>query len=88
MNKSKRSSREYERLGKMLVDIYETGYVGRGELYKMSFIKGILTGLGSVLGATVVIALLAWLLTLFAHISLIKPFVDPLRNTVQPQENK
>ena len=40
----------------------------RAQVYKMNFVRGIFFGLGSVLGGTIVIALLVWSLSLVANI--------------------
>jgi hypothetical protein len=79
----KRSPKEYEQLGRMLENIYESGYTDRNQAYKTSFIKGILSGLGGVIGATILIALLLWILTLFKQVPLVGPFFDRVRTTVQ-----
>jgi uncharacterized membrane protein YfcA len=71
-----------EELGRMLQNIYESGYMDRNTFYKMSFLKGIVTGLGGVIGATIVVALLLWVLNLFDHVPLLGPLTDKLQNTV------
>ena len=72
----------HEQLGQMLQSIYETGYMDRKTMYRMSFIKGVLAGLGGVIGATIVVALLLWVLNLFDHIPLLGPLSDKVQNTV------
>ncbi len=67
----------------MLVNIYESGYMDRAQSYKMSFIKGILGGFGGVLGATIVVALLLWVLSFFKEVPLLGPVLDNVRHTVQ-----
>jgi hypothetical protein len=37
----------------------------RIQVYKMNFVRGIFFGLGSVLGGTIVVAVLVWILSLF-----------------------
>jgi hypothetical protein len=73
---------EYEKLGRMLENIYETGYIDQNQAYKHSFIKGLLGGLGGVIGATIVVALVIWLLSLFKEIPLVGPVVDSVRHTI------
>lgn len=68
----------YEQLGKMLESIYESGYIDRNKTYKMSFLKGIAAGFGGVVGATVVVAILLWLLSLLNFV----PFVDQIQCTL------
>lgn len=78
-----KSAEEYEKLGRMLESLYETGYVDHKTAYKMMFIKGVLMGLGGVLGATLVVGVLLWVLTLFNEVPLIGPFLQNVHNTVE-----
>lgn len=66
-------------LGKMLVNIYETGYLDKNQAYKQSFIKGAIAGFGGVLGATILVALLLWVLSLFHRV----PFVEDISKTIK-----
>ena len=83
--KAKRTGKEYEELGRMLETLYESGYTNPKTLLKMSFLKGIAAGFGGVLGATLLVGLLIWLLSLFNHIPLIGPVFDNLHDAVQSQ---
>lgn len=89
MNSSRHTQKDYEHMGKLLVGIYETGYISRKELYRVSFIRGVLMGLGSVIGATILIALLLWVVSLFDRVPLVNRFIDAkkIQQTVQPVEN-
>lgn len=84
--KDKSQEKSYEELGKMLVNIYESGYINRNQAYKMSFLKGLLSGLGGVIGATIVVGILVWLLSLFGNVNLLKPFVDPLKDKIETRQ--
>lgn len=81
-DRPKVSPKDYEKLGRMLANIYETGYINQNQSYKNSFIKGVLSGLGGVVGATVLVALLVWVLSLFGEVPLIGRFVDNARQTI------
>lgn len=76
-------NKRYEQLGRMLENIYQTGYIDKNQMYKMSFVKGLLSGVGGVLGATLVVALLLWVLSLFDSIPFIGPVIDSIRDTVE-----
>jgi hypothetical protein len=53
----------------------------RAEVYKMNFIRGIFFGFGSILGGTVLIALLAWLLGQFVNV--FPPLADFINGIIQ-----
>lgn len=56
----------------------------RAQVYTMNFVRGILFGAGSVIGGTVVIALIIWLLSLLGHV--IPPlgnFFDGISHTLE-----
>lgn len=74
---------DYEQLGRMLETIVETGYMKRGKVYRMSFIKGVIGGFGGVIGATLVVAILAWSLSLFKDVPFVNRLTEGIRNTVQ-----
>lgn len=86
--KTKTKQVSYEELGKMLQNIYETGYIDRNQMYKMSFIKGMLSGLGGVLGATILVALLLWTLSLFSSVPLLNRISRNVQQTLQSQVQK
>lgn len=83
ISKSKNSDKDYEHLGRMLANIYETGYVDRNQFYKMSFIKGVVTGFGGVVGATLVVGIVIWILSLLNYVPLIEKVTDPLSETIR-----
>lgn len=72
-----------EQLGQMMINIYETGYLDRNTMYKMSFVKGLVAGLGGVIGATVIVALLLWVLTFFEQVPLIGRLTENTKQTIQ-----
>jgi len=87
-DKEKKRAQDYEHLGRMLANIYETGYINRNQTYKMSFIKGILAGLGGVIGATLVVALLIWILSLLSNVPLVNTITDNVENTIQQKNTR
>lgn len=74
---------DYERLGRMLVDVYEFGFINKKRLFFMNLFRGIAVGLGSVIGATIVVALVLWVLSLFDFVPLVGPLQDSIQETVQ-----
>jgi hypothetical protein len=73
----------HEQLGQMLQNIYESGYINRNTMYKMSFLKGVISGVGGVVGATIVIGLLLWVLSLFDQTPVVGPLFDNIQETIQ-----
>lgn len=77
------SAKDYEQLGRMVASIYETGYLDFKQTLKMSFIKGLVGGLGGVVGATIVVALLLWTLSLFKDVPFVGRITNNVRQTIQ-----
>lgn len=75
----KKRGDEYEVVGKLVVDLYDAVNPAKATLYKTAFLKGVLSGVGGVIGATVVIALLLWVLSLFNSV----PFVNNVTNSIE-----
>lgn len=88
MKKKEKPSKEvsYEQLGKMLDNIYQSGYINKNQFYKMSFLKGVVTGFGGVVGATLVVALMLWLLSILNYTPL-RPVTERIKETVQMNGN-
>ena len=58
----------------------------RVDVYKMNFIRGIFFGLGSVIGGTVIIAIIAWVMSLFVQIPFIGQPIEKAQETIQTQQ--
>jgi hypothetical protein len=59
-----------------------TKYIDKKRLYLENFLRGMAFSVGGVVGATVVIALLLWLLSFFEEIPLLGPLFDSTRETI------
>ena len=68
-----------EQVVKALEVLFASKFIDKKSLYFHNFLRGIAMGAGSVIGATVVIALLIWILSLFDTL----PFVGPLFENTQ-----
>lgn len=77
------SDKELEKIGRLVVLTGETGYRNKVTIYKMSFLKGILSGIGGVIGATIAIALLLFFLSLLSEIPLIGEVAKKLETTIE-----
>ena len=82
---AKKPAKDYEALGKMVAAIHDSGYLDHKEAYKMSFLKGVLGGLGGVIGATIVVALLLWILSLLNNVPLLDRFSNNIQETLDSQ---
>jgi len=78
-----KSDKDYVRLGKMLNELAESGALNKKQLMWSGFLRGLAQGFGAIIGGTILVALLIWLLGLFNEIPLLGPAADSLTNTVQ-----
>lgn len=68
----------------ILEDLFHDFNRSRTQVYKMNFVRGIFFGLGSVLGGTIIIALVLWLLSWLTDIpGGIGDFIQFVVNTVE-----
>jgi hypothetical protein len=65
-------------------EVYETGYFDKWRMYKYAFIKGIVSGFGGVIGATILIALFLWFLSFFDSVPIVDSFVKTIDNSITP----
>jgi hypothetical protein len=72
-----------DQIAKALEALFAEGYIDRKKLYMENFIRGIVFSAGTVIGATVVITILLWLLSLFDEIPLIGPVFDTTRESIK-----
>jgi len=69
----------------VLEDLFYDFHSSRREVYTMNFVRGVFFGLGSVIGGTLVIALIIWVLSWLADIpggfgDFIQYIVDTVQN--------
>jgi len=72
----------------ILEDLFYDFNKRRGQVYWMNFVRGIFFGVGSILGGTVVIALVVWLLSLLVDLpggagQLIQYVIDSVQQRTQ-----
>lgn len=63
----------------LLDDLFEDYYKRRKQIYVMNLIRGIFFGFGGVIGGTIVVALLLWILSALQYI----PFFDGIFEAAQ-----
>ncbi len=68
----------------ILEQLFDDHYKFRWRVYKMNFVRGIFFGLGSVIGATIIVSFVIWILSLL-HVpnDLIKSIETKQSQTVQ-----
>jgi len=72
----------------LLEELFNDFYKDRHNIYKMNFIRGIFFGLGSVLGATVVVAFVVWVLSFFVQLPFIGDSVQEAQDQIQSRQNR
>lgn len=65
-----------------LKKLLAAGYIDKKKLYIENFVRGIFFSLGSVLGATVVVALLLWILSAFDTAPIIGNFIQSIQDSI------
>lgn len=76
------SAKDYEKIGRQLEALFVGFNPSRRKIFWMNFLLGVLRGFGTVVGATIGVAILIWILSLFSQIPLVGPFVNNIKHTV------
>lgn len=71
-----------------LEDLFDDYYRQRYKVYWMNLIRGIFFGFGSVIGGTLVIALLLWLMSFTTDIPFIGEFSEKVQNSIEARKAK
>lgn len=71
----------------MAEELFYDLYKDRKKIYRINFFRGIFFGVGSVLGGTIVIALLVWVLSLFVHLPVIGDTFKDAQNTIEQRND-
>lgn len=77
------TSKDYEYLGKLLVSIYESGFRSHRRLFAFSFMRGIFFGLGGAIGASIVVGVIIWFLSVLRHVPIIGPVFDSTKHSLE-----
>lgn len=80
------SSKDYEKLGRDLWNIFELNYKNRKRLYTYTFLKGLVYGFGIFLGGTILVALLVYGLSLFDQVPFVDKVYDAITNPTSVQK--
>lgn len=74
----KLTAKQYEDLGRVTAAVYETGYLDASKSYRQSFIKGLFQGVGATIGATVLVALILWIVSFFDELPLLGGLIEEI----------
>lgn len=77
------SPKEYEQLGRMLQQVYETAYASKLRLMYLSFLQGVARGFGTIIGATLLIAAALAILEILTDVPLINIIFEPIYNAIE-----
>lgn len=71
---------------KIFEELFYDFHRSRGQVYTMNFVRGLFFGFGSVLGATLLVAVAVWLLGQFGNI--FPPLADFLNNLIDAMQRQ
>jgi hypothetical protein len=66
-----------------LEDLFEDYYAHRFKVYRMNFVRGIVFGFGSVIGGTVMIAVLLWILSQANDLPFVGRFTQVIQRSIE-----
>ncbi len=69
-------------------EMFNDMYRDRRNIYLMNFFRGIFFGLGSVLGGTIVVALIVWVMSFFVSLPGIGQDIQRAQQTIQQSERR
>jgi hypothetical protein len=77
------SHEDSKQIAKALQILFATDFISKKKLYWENFVRGIMMSMGTVVGATIGLALLLWILSFFSSVPFIGPFVHDAQQTIQ-----
>jgi hypothetical protein len=74
----------------LLEQLFDDHYKYRWRVYQMNFFRGIFFGFGSVLGATVLVALTLWVLSFFAglNVPVLSNLFEKSQTSIEDRTNR
>ncbi len=78
--------RKQQELGEKLQAFYDAGYVNRKQAFWFAFLKGIFSGAGSIVGVTIAIALVLWILSGLDQVPFVGHLSESIRQTLQQRK--
>ncbi len=84
----KRTGEQQSASNAVFEEFFHDYYNRRHQIYWMNFIRGIFFGLGSLVGGTLVVAALLWLLSVFHYVPFLTDVVDSVQRSIQETQHK
>lgn len=85
--KSGMSDKKRVEFAKQVEYMYEAVNPNWRKLLTFAFLKGVATGLGAVIGGTIVVALLLWILSGLGQIPFLDNITDSAKDTLKESQN-
>lgn len=70
----------------LLEELFNDHYRYKWRVYQVNFVRGIFFGLGSVIGASLIVGVVIWLLSLFTDLPVIGDFVEQSQSSIENQQ--
>lgn len=86
--KEKMNDKKRIEFAKQVEYMYEATNPGWRKLLAFNFLKGLATGLGAVLGGTILVALLLWILSGLGQIPFLEKVTESTKNSVEQSQNQ
>jgi len=84
MAQSKKSAQhQHDGNAAVFEEFFQDYHKHRRQVYAMNFFRGIWFGLGSVLGGTLVLAIILWMLSLFQEVPFVSDIVNAVQNSIE-----
>jgi len=77
------SKQEVESKKAVLNELFNDMYDNRQNIYKVNFVRGIFFGLGSVIGGTVVVAVVVWALSFFVNVPVLGELFETTQQSIE-----
>ncbi len=79
----KKDDKKFIEMGKQVAAILDTAGASRKTIMTNSFFRGLAQGFGAVVGGTILVALLIWVLGLFDEVPILNNAVNAVKDTIK-----
>lgn len=70
----------------LIGQLFDDHYKFRWRVYQVNFVRGIFFGLGSIIGASVIVGLFIWILSAFTNLPFIGNYFQKTQNSIQQEQ--